>query len=145
VNRSVDTRAPQAQASVVVLHRALGIGLVVTGIALIAVRRTAGGDTTDDGTLFEYLFSAVSVIMAGVALLVLRPQVPRRRAGQTVSQYWGDAQITGRTHLFWFILEGAGIIAAVGHFLSGGPITGVVWALVAAAFWMNGPSVFEHE
>jgi hypothetical protein len=129
----------------VLLHRFLGIGLVVTGAALIVARRLAADAGPDDVTLFEYVFSALGAAMAGVALLFLKRQVPERRPGQTTPQYWADTQVVSRAQLFWFILQGAGIIAAVGHFLSGGPFTGAVWAFVAATFWMNGPAVFTKD
>ena len=128
------------------LHRLLGIGLLITGIVLIAVRRFAAvAESQDDQVLFEYLFSAIGVTMLGTSLLLLKPQVPARRSGQTTAQYWADKHVTARATLVWFILDGGGIVAAVGHFLSGGPISAVVWMAATTAIWMNGPDVFENQ
>ncbi len=52
------------------LHRFLGIGLVITGIVLIAVRQFAAvAESQDDQVLFDYVFSAIGVTMVGTALL----------------------------------------------------------------------------
>ena len=45
----------------------------------------------------------------------------------------------------WFILEGAGVVASVSYFLGGGAYALVVIAAVVAAYWLNGPAVFENE
>lgn len=144
---AVGTATPPPQAgNPALLHRFLGIGLVITGIVLIAVRRFAAvAESQDDQVLFEYVFSAIGVTMVGTALLHLKPQVPARRSGQTTAHYWADKQVTARATLVWFILDGGGIVAAVGHFLSGGPISAAVWMAAAAAFWMNGPRTFDQE
>ncbi len=138
------TTTPPNQDNPVLLHRVLGLGLVITGLALIVARGYAG-DAGPDMTLFEYGLSALSAVLAGLALVVLKAQVPDRRPSQSVAAYWADPKVSRSAQLFWFILDGAGIVAAVGHFLSGGPIPAVVWLTVTGAFWMNGPSAFEDD
>ena len=83
--------------------------------------------------------------MLGVALLFLKPLVPRRRGGQTVAAYWTDSPVAAKALRVWFILEGAGVVASVAYFLGGGPYAAVVIVAAAAAYWMNGPAVFENE
>jgi hypothetical protein len=139
------TRTPQApQADPVLLHKFLGIGLVIVGGAMIIVRHSIA-DAPGGSALPAYAVAGVSAVMLGAALMLLRPLVPRRRAGQTVAAYWADVAVTRKALLVWFILEGAGVMASISYFLGGGPYALLLIAASVAAYWMNGPGVFETE
>ena len=71
--------------------------------------------------------------------------MPRRRAGQTEAAYWSDTATAAKAYRFWFILEGSGVVASVSYFLGGSPYAAALMAIAIAAFWMNGPGVFERE
>ena len=140
---SSGTRPPQAIPAQ--LHLFLGIGLVFTAGALAVTRYLTSGLTPDPTTLITYLLAGVSAAMAGAALLFLKAQVPERRSGQTAAQYWAEQKVAGAANVFWFILEGSGIVASVAYFLEGSPITVALAAFCIAAFWMNGPRAFDKE
>jgi hypothetical protein len=46
---------------------------------------------------------------------------------------------------FWFILEGAGVVASVSYFLGGGAIAAALIVLAVAVYWFNGPRVFAGD
>jgi len=138
-------RPPQAtQANPALLHKLLGIGLVIMAVAMVIARHSAG-DAPQGSNLPAYAIAGVSAVMLGAALMLLKPLVPRRRTGQTVAAYWGDAAVVPKALLVWFILEGAGVTASISYFLGGGAYALVVIAAAVAAYWMNGPAVFENE
>ena len=133
------------QANPAPLHLFLGIGLILTVGALAVTRYLTSGLTPDPITLITYILGGVSGAMAVTALMVLKGQVPERRPGQTSAIYWADQKVAGAANLFWFILEGSGVVAAVAYFLEGSPIALVLALFCIAAFWMNGPRVFDKE
>ena len=139
------TSGQRGQANSAQLHLFLGIGLIVTAGALGVTRYLTSGLTPDPTTLMSYILAGVSAAMAGTALLFLKGQVPERRSGQTSALYWAGQKVTGADSVFWFILEGSGIVAAVAYFLEGSPIAVALALFCIAAFWMNGPGVFDKE
>ena len=136
---------PSPQANSAQLHMFLGIGLVFTAGALAVTRYLTSGLAADPTTLITYMLAGVSAAMAGAALLLLKARVPERRSGQTAAQYWADQKTAGAANLFWFILEGSGIVASVAYFLEGSPIPAALALGIIAAFWMNGPRTFDNE
>ena len=42
----------------------------------------------------------------------------------------------------WFLMEGAGVMSAVGFFLTGAPVSAVAIAFAIVVFWLNGPGAF---
>ncbi len=42
----------------------------------------------------------------------------------------------------WFLMEGAGMLAVVGYFVTGEPIAAIAAGLTIVAFWLCGPNVF---
>lgn len=139
------TRPPQtSQGNPALLHKLLGIGLAIMAVAMVIARHSVG-DSRDGSNLPAYATAGVSVVMLGAALMLLKPLVPRRRAGQTVAAYWADPAVIPKALLVWFILEGAGVLASISYFLGGGAYAFVAIAAAVAAYWMNGPAVFESE
>ena len=135
------------QANPALLHRFLGIGLILVAAALVIVREsTMTGEAAQEiSRLPAYGAAGAGAIMMLVALMLLKPTVPRRHAGQTTTAYWSDPVTVAKAFRFWFILEGAGVIGAVSYFLGGAPYAAVVIAAAVVLFWMNGPRVFENE
>src|SRR5262245_11397536 len=105
----------------------------------------ATSDIGADGQLPAYVIAGVSFLLGAAALLILKPQVPRREAGKTVEAFWADPNVTPKALLFWFILEGASVMAALAYFLGAGPIAAILLVANVALFWMNGPGVFTDE
>jgi len=139
------TGAPPRQSNPAQLHLFLGIGLVVTAAALGVTRYLTSGLAPDPASLITFIMAGVSVSMAGAALMFLKGQVPEPRGGQTSAQYWADPKVAGPAMMFWFILEGAGVVASVGYFLEGSAIAALLALFVIATFWMNGPRAFDRE
>ena len=139
------TRPPQtSQGNPALLHKLLGVGLVIMAVAMIIARHSVG-DSPAGSNFPAYAIAGVSAVMLGAALMFLKPLVPRRRGGQTVAAYWTDRGVVPKALLVWFILEGAGVMASISYFLGGGPYALVVIAAAVAAYWMNSPAVFERE
>ena len=139
------TRPPQTtQVNPALLHKFLGIALVILAVGMIIARHSVG-DMPEGPFLPAYATTGVGAVMLGVALTFLKPLVPRRRGGQTVAAYWADTAVAAKAFRVWFILEGSGVIASLSYFLGGGPYAAVVIAAAVAAYWMNGPAVFENE
>ena len=125
------------------LHRFLGIGLVMTAAVLFFVRSVGAAPLVGTGApLVAYAASGGALVQFAVAFLVFKPRVPQRPMGESVEQYWSTPQVVAKILPVWFLMEGAGIIAAVGYFLTGEPVSALVAGLAIVAFWLTGPNVF---
>ena len=141
------TRAPQTPpSSPALLHRALGVGQVIMVLAL-AIARSSGimNDAAASSAPAASALVIASALMLASALIVLKPRVPRRRAGLTREAFWGDANVSKPAMLLWFILEGSAVVASVAYFLSGSFISAALALIAIVAFWMNGPARFEND
>jgi hypothetical protein len=86
-------------ATVPLLHRFLGIGLVMVatvfvtlgyvGIAPLLSREAAS-------PVIAYAMSGVAAVAAAIALLFLKPRAPDRNPGQSVEQYWSTPETGAR-------------------------------------------------
>ena len=73
------------------LHRYLGIGLVVVAAVFVFLR--SGGiaplSPLDSSTpVIAYALAGLSVVLLSTALILFKPRVPTLRPGQSVEQYW---------------------------------------------------------
>ena len=133
------------QATPALLHRFLGIGLLIVAAALIITRQSGAVAESEPGSLLPaYVISGVSFLMCAAALMILKPLVPRRE-GKTREAYWTDRAVAGKALSFWFILEGAGVMASVSYFLGGGMIALALIILAVGVYWLNGPRVFAGD
>ncbi|HSC28413.1 MAG TPA: hypothetical protein VLD67_14135, partial [Vicinamibacterales bacterium] len=82
-----------------------------------------------------------------VTLLFLKPRVPERQAGQSLEDYWARTDVREAVIRVWFLLEGAGVLAAVAFVLSRLPLAALVMLLAIAVHWVHGPARFgrRHE
>ena len=139
------TRPPQTtQVNPALLHKFLGIGLVIVAVGMVIARHSVG-DVPEGSLPAAYALAGVGAVMLGAALMFLKPLVPRRRGGQTIAAYWADASVAAKALRVWFILEGGGVVASLSYFLGGGLYAAVVIVAAVATYWMNGPAVFESE
>ena len=127
----------------ILLHRFLGVGLVlVVGGSFVAryvgIVASIEGDTAP---VVAYSLSGLSVILVAVATLFIKPGVPERRPGQSVEEYWSTPQVLAKVQLVFVLVEGAGVMPAVGYVLTAEPILAIVMLVATAAFWLCGPSV----
>ena len=127
----------------VILHLFLGIGLVTLSLAFFVLRYVGFqlmGDTV--APTVAYVLSGLSVVLAAITLVIFKPRVPDRSPGQSVDEDRSTPEVVARTTTVWFLLEGAGTIAAVGYFFSGEPVSAIVTIAAIVAFWLCGPNVF---
>jgi hypothetical protein len=135
---------PAAPATAPLLHRSLGIGLVMMAAVMSFLRyRGLAPTLPPDGIKsIAYALSALSVVLVAVALLVIKPHVPERLVHQSIEEFWSTPKVGAKAFLVWFLLDGAGMMAAVGYLLTGQPVTVVAMGLAIVAFWLCGPNVF---
>lgn len=134
-----------APASAAQLHRFLGTGLVLLAgvFLLLTYLRIAPILPADTVTpVIAYGSSAIAVALMAAALFVLKPRVPACTLGQSVEEFWSTPAMGGQVFMIWFLVEGAGMIAAVGYFLTGQPAAAFVTGLAIAAYWLCGPNLF---
>jgi hypothetical protein len=127
-----------------VLHRSLLTGqLILTGVMVVLRSGDMRAQVSDDNQMLGYGLSALSLVLVAVALLVLKPRVPVREARQPVEEYW--AAVTRTILPMWFVLEGAGLIAIVGYFLTGQTVAAAAIAISIGAFIWYGPKAFVQK
>ena len=130
------------------LHLFLGIGstlLAAVFIGMTAVGRAPLIPGDDSIAAIGYGLCGIAVVMAAVALVVLKPKVPERRPGISVDQYWADTNVLAAIVRVWFSLEGAATLSAVAFLLAGGPVALITMCLTLAAFWLTGPNLFARH
>lgn len=110
----------------------LGIGLillatvsgVLTYIGIVPLSPPDGATP-----VIAYTLSGFGVVLAAVALVVLKPRVPDRRSGQSVEEYWSTPEVGAKVLPIWFLMEGAGTMATVGYLVTGEPLSAVTMGL----------------
>jgi hypothetical protein len=140
--------ATQSPGAVVpLLHRILGLGLLVLAVVMAIVRARSGPLLQPDdpaGNMIMYFFAGIALVMVAVARLVLKPRVPARRLGQSPDDYWSQPAVAQRVFAVWFTLEGAAIMTLIGYFMVGSSLAAVVASVAAIMFWMTGPRTFDR-
>ena len=140
--------ATQSPGAVIpLLHRFLGIGLLILAVVIAVVRSRGGSLLPADAVaanMVMYIFAGIALIMVAVARLWLKPRVPTRRLGQSTDDYWSQPAVAQRVFAVWFTLEGAAIMTLVGYFMVGSSLAAVVASLATIVFWLNGPRTFDR-
>jgi hypothetical protein len=140
--------APQlASASRVIriLHAALVGGLILSGVTLYLVRQASPPPMVEDARVFTLVLTVAAVVLLVIAVGALRPRVPDRPLEQGSDAYWSDAGSRGPAIVLWATIEGAGLVGAVGYFLTGGNAPPVVFALAVAALVLFRPGRLEGD
>jgi|SRR5687768_11272237 len=135
-----------APATAPLLHRSLGTSLVLVAAVLLVLRYRGLAPTLppDSITLIAYTLSGFCAVLVAVALFVIKPRVPERRPHQSVEEYWSTPDVGTKVVLVWFLMEGAGMMAAVGYLLTGEPVSALAMGLAIVAFWLCGPNLFAE-
>lgn len=128
-----------------ILHLAMLVGLVVSGGTLILVRRLVTLPAMGDTRILTPVLAGIAGVVLMVAWLALRARIPARRSEQTADAYWGDASTRGAAIVLWAAIEGAGVIAAVGVFLTGGTVTATAFALALGTLVLLGPGRLQGD
>ena len=118
------------------------VGLAVAFLGIMLVLGPLLGERNESSNLMGYGISAIALLVGIVALMLVKPQVPERRPGQSVDAYWSDQSVASKALLVWFLIEGAGVLATIGFALTGHALTAITMCLAIVVFWMNGPNAF---
>ena len=133
------------QTTAPLLHRFLLIGLVMLAAVFVFLRSRGMAllPPEDNVTrVIGYTLSALPFVLIAVALLLLKPRVPARGPRQSIEEYWSDMNVNAKVFPVWFIMEGAGMTANIGYFLTGEPVAAVAMGLAIVAFAWCGPNAF---
>jgi len=89
------------------------------------------------------------LILSGATLYLARrlsqpPPPPERRSEQNPEAYWTDASRAAAIVL-WTAIEGAGLVGAVGYFLTAAAAPTVAYALALAALVLFRPGRLEGD
>lgn len=124
-----------------VLHRSLLTGqLILTGVMVVLRSGDTAAQLSDDNSMLGYGLSALSIALVAVALLLLKPRVPVRQTRQPVEDYW--TSVASTILPMWLVMEGAGLIAIVGYFLTGETVAAMAIAVSIGTFIWFGPKAF---
>jgi hypothetical protein len=141
-------QAPQlanAPRVVRILHTALLGGLILSGAMLYLVRRVLQAPSVGEAHVLTLVLAVVPAVLLVIAVGTLRPRVPDRRPEQDSDAYWSDAGTRGSAIVLWVAIEGAGLVGAVGYFLTGGTAPAVAFALALAALVLFRPETLEGD
>lgn len=135
------------QATPALLHRFLGIGLVTVMAVFFGLRARGIPEalvSAEASAAVAYIMCGLAALMAAVAMLVMRRRVPPRRLGQSEDDYWSRQEVVAAVLPIWFLMEGAGIVAAAGYLVTSDALAGVTAAIMVAGFWLSGPASFNR-
>jgi hypothetical protein len=127
------------------LHRLLGAGVSALAAVFLGMTYFGAAPLLPAGTAplaARYGPGAASLAILLIALFVFKPRVPDRLSTQTIDEFWASPEVGAKVVLLWFLLEGAGILAAVGYLLTGEPLPALAMALAVGAYWWCRPSLF---
>ena len=123
-----------------ILHTALLGGLILSGATLYLARRLSQPPPVGEARVLTLVLAVVSVGVLVIAVGMLRPRVPERRSEQNPEAYWTDASSRAAAIVFWAAIEGAGLVGAVGYFLTAAAAPMVAYALALAALVLFRPA-----
>ena len=88
-----------------------------------------------------YALISVAFTAMAVAILVLRPKVPRRGSAQSPDDFWAHAATPAL--VLWAPLEGAGLLGLVAYAMSGSPVVLAVPFMAILALLVYRPGALE--
>jgi hypothetical protein len=127
------------------LHRILGIGVTTVATVFLVLTYLGIAPILREPDGFEqtvaYGLSGVAAAVVALALLVVKPRIPDRVFGQSVEEYWSEPKVRQNVTLIWFLMEGAGILAAIGFFLTGAVVSAIAMGGAIVIYWLSGPKM----
>jgi hypothetical protein len=127
------------------LHQFLGIGLIAIAAVFLLLRYVGIAPImrpADQQPAFAYVFGGIGIALLLYGLLVVKPRAPARDPTQSVDQFWSTPANAAKVLRVWFVLEGAGMLSAVGFLMTGSTFAGIVMVVAIGAYWMCGPTMF---
>jgi hypothetical protein len=136
------TTLPNARA-MRVIHLALALGLTLCGVVFFMVRRVEQLPALVQAPVVGIALTVAAIGTLVVAVTVVRPRVPEQAAEQTPDMYWGDATVRMTVMVLWAAVEGAGLLGAVGYFLTGATAPAIALVIGIVTLASLGPRRFE--
>ena len=128
-----------------ILHAAMLGGLVAAGGTLVLVRRLVPLPALGESRILAPALTTAAGLLLTIAWLALRSRIPARRSEQSADAYWGVPSTRGSAIVLWGVVEGAGMIAAVGFFLTGGGATAAAFAIALGTLLLLGPGRLQGD
>ena len=131
--------------------RLLHLVLLVSGglVALVFHIMTRSGGpilTPDSATpVIAYAFAGIGLTMVAFAVLLVRPKIPVRAAGEGSNEFWANPAVRRNSMLLWVFTENGAIISATGYLLTGHLAAVVSMAIGLVALAWFGPARIEGE
>jgi hypothetical protein len=137
------TTLPNARA-MRLIHLALTLGLTLAGVVFVIVRRVQQMPALVQSPAVAIALTVAAISTLVVAVTVVRPRVPEQTPEQTPDLYWGDATVRMTVMVLWAAVEGAGMLGAVGYFLTGAPAPAIALVIGIVTLATLGPRRFEQ-
>jgi hypothetical protein len=125
---------PPPSRGVRIFHAALLAGLIVSGALFAFAQRFSPGPPMSLPRFVPALIAGLTILLLFVAARVVRPTIPERRFDQSSDTYWDDQSVRGRAIVLWALIEGSGLMAVIGYYLTDHLLPAI--ALVAAVLTM---------
>ena len=129
-----------------VIHRVLLGGLLLISILFMVIALdlhglplVPAGDTAD---VVGYVLAACAIMTNMLALIILRRRVPLRSSSRDDKSFWPVA--FGPVISLWVVIEGSGIIGAVGWLLTGSLASMLAVVFAISCLGVLRPSHFEN-
>jgi hypothetical protein len=126
-----------------ILHGALLAGLALAGAVLAMVRRVGHVRPLEAAPTIGLALAGVAFVLLAVAIVVLRPRMPERRADQSADAYWMAGESRGAAIVLWSVVQAAGLVASVASFVTGATAPIAVAAAALIVLFMFRPSRFD--
>lgn len=137
-------RAVPAARGIRIMHVAVLIGLILAAAVLLYLSRTIR-PALAGSPIIAYVTAAFGFVNLLVATAFLLPRIPQRSAGEAPDDYWSRSEIRTAAIIVWALLEGSGLIALVGYYLTGGVAPVAVAGLAIGALILARPARIEGD
>jgi hypothetical protein len=132
------------QTGMTILHAGLIGGLLLVA-AVFVYRSLTIGPSFVGAPMIGYVTAAFGFASLAVATAFLLPRIPRRSANEAPDEYWSRNEVRMAAIIVWALIEGPGVVALVGYFLSGGVAPAIVAGLAIVALVLARPARIEGD
>ncbi len=134
---------PNAARLIRLTHLALFGGVGLLAVILTYLRMRPMPDAVQQSSSVGVAMTIAGVLALAVASALVRPRIPSRAPGQGADAYWNDVRVRTTAMILWAMVEGAGLLGALGYYLSGllAPAGVLLLAMVAGVLFR--PSALE--
>ena len=127
-----------------IVHAALVLGVALAGVVFFIVLRTIP-PSFPGASILSFVTAGLGLGNIAAGLGLFRSKIPQRSSAQAPDDYWTSPEVRGIAIVTWAIIEGGGVVALVGYFLTGMPVPAGVGALSIVALILVRPSRLEGD